>query len=905
MKVNLPVTQREKPFPPGCYLVSKTDLKGIITYANDAFVEISGFTREELIGKNHNVIRHPDMPPQAFEDLWRTVKAGLPWRGLVKNRCKDGDHYWVDAFVVPVRENDQTVGYMSVRSAPSREAVAQAEALYQSLNQSKKALDTSPPWWKRITIRARLIATMAVMAVLLMAVAATGLHGIANSNEALDRTYYARLEPVDLIGRISTLMSDNSRQVMLGLQHNPASSFAKLHDHPLTAHTDAILKNRDEITRLVDELGRQDLGESIQPLLARYTEARKAYVTEGLMPAREALLAGDYDRANLILLQKVNPLYNAAAQLSLEVEDALKRLAREDHEAAEAHYELLRNVMVGGTILAVLLVALSAWNLVASIAGPLSRVFRHFDRIAQGHLTDDVDISGRNEAGQVLTQLAVMQVRLKVMVDEIQAAARAIEEQSRHVDGRTAEVVGQSQEQRDRAASIAAATEEFSQSVREVAEAAQQAAASAESAQTQVAEAQQSMERSTAATRAIAPSCHNSEQLGPKFVNSGSQHALGLDARLTGRVQPQQVHHDVANNSQVVGRVTAAHPGLILVELHIQTPVKPILHLPVAANCFGDALGVRGQAAQVVGTLGAGFVADSAHPLDQGEARDVLPLFALVEPIGGVVRNAAADLRASMAKIRGFMRRGRRERSPWIRDAGKADRVEQLRVVVLHAQHVVGAAFADRARNLRLCAHRVDRHHAAFQGELREQLGNGGDLVGFLGRGPLAQHHAHPGGERADHVQGTCRGLALACRSSAALAVDRNDRVFGQHRHDHADPAPKRRLELVRLNQAEHAPDRVVRRDAMLKLHEPSQPIDLGLGPQLDVDEVVHAREHCTHRDREQFGQVVACVALAARVGNRDEHLRQRHDAYCLHGIPKKTVSYTKYDAVNRGCLSA
>ncbi len=512
MKVNLPVTQREKPFPPGCYLVSKTDLKGIITYANDAFVEISGFTREELIGKNHNVVRHPDMPPQAFEDLWRTVKAGLPWRGLVKNRCKDGDHYWVDAFVVPVRENDQTVGYMSVRSAPSREAVAQAEALYQSLKQSKKALDTSPPWWKRITIRARLIATMAVMAVLLMAVAATGLHGIADSNEALDRTYYARLEPVEMIGRISTLMSDNSRQVMLGLQHNPASSFVKLHDHPLTAHTDAIIKNRDEIDRLIDELGRQDLGESIQPLLARYTEARKAYVTEGLMPAREALLAGEFDRANLILLQKVNPLYSAAAQLGREVEDALKQLALEDREAAEARYELLRSVMIGGTILAVLLVALSAWNLVASITGPLSRVIRHFDRMAQGHLTDEVDTSGRNEVGQVLTQLAVMQVRLKVMVDEIQAAARAIEEQSRQVDGRTAEVVGQSQEQRDRAASIAAATEEFSQSVREVAEAAQQAAASAESAQTQVAEAQQSMERSTAATGRVVEAVRSSSQ---------------------------------------------------------------------------------------------------------------------------------------------------------------------------------------------------------------------------------------------------------------------------------------------------------------------------------------------------------------------------------------------------------
>jgi aerotaxis receptor len=145
MKNNQPVSQIEIPFPQEKYLVSKTDLKGAITYVNDAYVELSGFSREELIGKNHNLVRHPDMPPQAFEDLWRTVKSGLPWRGVVKNRAKNGDHYWVEAFVVPIRENDQTVGYMSVRSEPSREQVKQAEALYR---QSGRACWQSWGLWR-------------------------------------------------------------------------------------------------------------------------------------------------------------------------------------------------------------------------------------------------------------------------------------------------------------------------------------------------------------------------------------------------------------------------------------------------------------------------------------------------------------------------------------------------------------------------------------------------------------------------------------------------------------------------------------------------------------------------------------------------------------------------------------
>ena len=132
MKINLPITQHEKPFTQGA-IVTKTDLKGVITYANDAFVDMSGFDREELIGSSQNIVRHPDMPPGAFADMWRTLKSGATWKGMVKNRCKNGDHYWVNAFIVPVKQNGQTVGYMSVRSPASRQEIAQAEAFYQKL----------------------------------------------------------------------------------------------------------------------------------------------------------------------------------------------------------------------------------------------------------------------------------------------------------------------------------------------------------------------------------------------------------------------------------------------------------------------------------------------------------------------------------------------------------------------------------------------------------------------------------------------------------------------------------------------------------------------------------------------------------------------------------------------------
>ena len=155
MKVNLPVTQVEVPFPKGRYIVSRTDLKGSITYANDTFIEISGFTREEVLGKNHNLVRHPDMLPGAFSWLWGTIKEGRPWRGIVKNRCKNGDYYWVDALVVPVLKNNVTIGYMSVRTEPTRQQIADAETLYRQLKDGKASIP-KPSAWMRISLKAKL-----------------------------------------------------------------------------------------------------------------------------------------------------------------------------------------------------------------------------------------------------------------------------------------------------------------------------------------------------------------------------------------------------------------------------------------------------------------------------------------------------------------------------------------------------------------------------------------------------------------------------------------------------------------------------------------------------------------------------------------------------------------------------
>lgn len=135
MRNNQPVTQKNYPVRHDCAIISHTDLQGNLTYVNDEFIEYAGFSREELIGKPHNIIRHPDMPPEAFRDFWATLKQGRAWQGIVKNRRKNGDHYWVKATASPLKDGS---GYMSVRLQASAEEIKAAEELYAQMWRNKR-----------------------------------------------------------------------------------------------------------------------------------------------------------------------------------------------------------------------------------------------------------------------------------------------------------------------------------------------------------------------------------------------------------------------------------------------------------------------------------------------------------------------------------------------------------------------------------------------------------------------------------------------------------------------------------------------------------------------------------------------------------------------------------------------
>ncbi|WP_137903666.1 PAS domain-containing methyl-accepting chemotaxis protein [Enterobacter sp. 2VL] len=172
------VTQNEYPLDDDTTLMSTTDLHSYMTHTNDTFVQVSGYSLQELIGQPHNLVRHPDMPKAAFADMWYTLQKGEPWSGIVKNRRKNGDHYWVRANAVPMIRQGQMTGYMSIRTRAMAEEIAAVEPLYKALNEGRcnkrihKGLVVRKGWLGKMPampLRWRVRGVMAILFALLAA----------------------------------------------------------------------------------------------------------------------------------------------------------------------------------------------------------------------------------------------------------------------------------------------------------------------------------------------------------------------------------------------------------------------------------------------------------------------------------------------------------------------------------------------------------------------------------------------------------------------------------------------------------------------------------------------------------------------------------------------------------------
>ncbi len=222
MRKNLPVTAKEYEIGDDVFIVSRTDVKGRLTYFNDEFVSASGFTEDELRMQPHDIVRHPDMPPEAFQDLWDTIKAGKPWAGAVKNRRKNGDYYWVMASATPIWEHGKISGYMSIRSKLPIEQRKEAERIYALFTAGKAQgyrVEAGVVRRRSLfdylsvftgTLKARLGSLVALQSVFVIVMGLVGLMAAYDSNKRLTTIYEDRAVPLAQLFEINDRMKEAS-----------------------------------------------------------------------------------------------------------------------------------------------------------------------------------------------------------------------------------------------------------------------------------------------------------------------------------------------------------------------------------------------------------------------------------------------------------------------------------------------------------------------------------------------------------------------------------------------------------------------------------------------------------------------------------------------------------------------
>jgi methyl-accepting chemotaxis protein len=428
MKINMPVTDVEYPIKESISIVSKTDLKGIITYASEDFIRVSGFSREELIGKSHNIVRHPDVPPVFFEDMWKSLKAGRPWTGVVKNRCKNGDYYWLLNNVAPFYENDQLVGYMSVRLKASPEQVEAENAAYQLFRDGKagklkvqdgKVVESTLPGklnlFKNFTVKARLTFIICLLSLLMMIIGGMGLQGMSRSNEDLHSVYKDRTVTMGLMFTISELQRENLMLVATALV-NP---------HPETIQQNAteLDQNIAQITRLWDSYLTNRLTPEEKILANDFTENSTRFVRKGLRPAMEALRANNIALTDKIRKEDISPLYKRANQSIQALMQLQMDVAKKVYEAAQSRYELTRNIAIGLILMGIALALWLGYTLILAIVRPLETAIIHFGKIAQGHYNNAINIESHDELGKVMAALKAMQIKCGFDVAETKRIA--------------------------------------------------------------------------------------------------------------------------------------------------------------------------------------------------------------------------------------------------------------------------------------------------------------------------------------------------------------------------------------------------------------------------------------------------------------------------------------------------
>ncbi|MBI3451891.1 MAG: Tar ligand binding domain-containing protein [Rhodospirillales bacterium] len=595
MRQNLPVTNVEYEIADGVTLVSKTDLDGKIVYANPGFVEASGYSEAELLGAPHNIVRHPEMPQQAFADLWATLRAGKPWMAAVKNRRKNGDYYWVLASATPVHEDGKIAGYMSIRTRLPQTQRDAATKLYKLFRDGKagrvylwggsvrKSGFMSRFNFMTRTVRARLASLLCTAALSMLVIGGVGMLAARDSNHRLNVVYNDNTAPMGYLAEINDRMRDiiallyeaaTQDQIKAALiladfqqestegSEKPAST---INLRPVDQIVAAVDANVAAIDKVWQAYTATHLGPKEKTLAEQFSSRRRVFAEQGLQPALTLVGEGSLEKLASLIMEKVAPLYTAAKK------DA-ETLMKMQVDAAHDEFALAqRSYMIAFATAAVILLgnilvlAASGVFTIRAIGRPIDRLIACMGEISQGNYNTPTDIKRDDELGKALRHLKAMQSKLgfdremeRKAVKEKEQRAQEIETLTRDFDGKitgmlqtvtaattelqsaAGRMTSTADEANRQATSVAAATEQTSNNIQTVASASEQLSSSIAEIGRQVAESSQITRQAVEEANRTNASVHGlaeaAQKIGDvvKLINdiAGQTNLLALNATI-------------------------------------------------------------------------------------------------------------------------------------------------------------------------------------------------------------------------------------------------------------------------------------------------------------------------------------------------------------------------------------
>lgn len=471
MRNNQPVTGSEYRIRNDQSLISRTDTKGNITYINRDFQEVSGFTEDELIGSPHNIVRHPDMPVEAFADMWSCLKGGHAWTGMVKNRRKNGDHYWVQANATPIWENGVIIGYTSVRTMPTKEqidAAAQAYALFtagkanglaiRNGNVVRTGMIGALSRFRRLKIGGRINAVLAVLCMTMISVGSLGFVGMNNSNESLQRVYAAEIMPMAQMDRFIRILNRNEIEVLEAIASKDIE-IAKVTPKDVYKN----LKTAEETwaTYTSNALVAEE-----DAIAKKLTTDFATYKKESLLPILSALDAGNIDEAKRLHDETSKKLFSPVRSSVDALLEQQLRQAKQEIQASSESFSNTRNAVISAIFLAIGFAIVMAIYLSRAIVRPLIAAVDIAKQIAACNLTAKINVNSNDETGQILHALNVMTASLSNIVAGVRRNAENIASGAAEIADGNLSLSSRTEQQASSLEETAASMEELTSTVK-------------------------------------------------------------------------------------------------------------------------------------------------------------------------------------------------------------------------------------------------------------------------------------------------------------------------------------------------------------------------------------------------------------------------------------------------------